>query len=59
MQLGINESKLQLINLSIFDNGGNVFTYDLSKMIADSNLTPNFFQFNPKQYPGVEVVDMR
>lgn len=59
MQLGISESKLQLMNLSIFDNGGNVFTYDLSKMVADSNLSANFFQFNPKQYPGVEVVDMR
>ncbi|KAF0131046.1 MAG: outer membrane lipoprotein carrier protein LolA [Bacteroidetes bacterium] len=59
MQLGISESKLQLMNLSIFDNGGNVFTYDLNKMVADSNLSANFFQFNPKQYPGVEVVDMR
>ncbi len=59
MQLGISESKLQLMNLSIFDNGGNVFTYDLNKMVADSNLTATFFQFNPKQYPGVEVVDMR
>lgn len=59
MQLGISESKLQLMNLSIFDNGGNVFTYDLNKMVADSNLSATFFQFNPKQYPGVEVVDMR
>ncbi|MCC7317620.1 MAG: outer membrane lipoprotein carrier protein LolA [Bacteroidales bacterium] len=59
MQLGINESKLQLMNLSIYDNGGNVFTYDLSKMVTDQNLAADFFQFNTKKYPGVEVVDMR
>jgi outer membrane lipoprotein-sorting protein len=59
MQLGIHESKLQLMNLSIYDNGGNVFTYDLSKMTTDQSLSVDFFQFNPKNHPGVEVVDMR
>ncbi len=59
MQLGIHEAKLQLVNLAIFDNGGNVFIYDLSKMTPDNKLTPDFFQFDAKKYPGVEVVDMR
>jgi len=59
MQLAVDEQKLQLLNLSIFDNGGNTFYYDLSKMTPDSKIAGDFFQFNPKKYPGVEVVDMR
>lgn len=59
IQLGIDESKQQLINLSIFDNSGNVFVYDLSKMSNNLVLAKDFFSFNIKNYPGIEVVDMR
>jgi outer membrane lipoprotein carrier protein len=59
IQLGIDESKQQLINLSIFDNSGNVFVYDLSKMSNNILLAKDFFSFNIKNYPGIEVVDMR
>jgi hypothetical protein len=27
--------------------------------VADVNVADNFFAFNAKQYPGVEVVDLR
>ncbi|PKP53994.1 MAG: hypothetical protein CVT92_01210 [Bacteroidetes bacterium HGW-Bacteroidetes-1] len=59
IQLGISESKLQLINLSVFDNGGNTFVYDLSKMTPNVVLAKDFFQFDQKKYPGVDIVDMR
>jgi outer membrane lipoprotein carrier protein len=59
IHLGINESKQQLVNLSIYDNGGNIFVYDLSKMSNNNVLAKDFFSFNIKDYPGIEVVDMR
>ncbi len=59
MLLGINESKLQLNKLQVFDNAGNIFIYDLSNMSSGNQLAADFFKFNATQFPGVEVVDMR
>lgn len=59
MQLGVNEKKLELVNLYIFDKTGNKFSYDLSKMATNIVLANDFFLFNTKDYPGVEIVDMR
>ena len=50
---------MQLVNLAVFDNGGNKFVYDLSKMTTNNVLAKDFFTFNKADYPGVEVVDMR
>ncbi len=59
VQLGINEAKLQIYSISLFDNGGNIFVYELSNLTADNKLAADFFKFNAKQYPGVEEIDMR
>ncbi|MBW7847658.1 MAG: outer membrane lipoprotein carrier protein LolA [Bacteroidales bacterium] len=59
MQLGVNEDRLQLSSITLFDNGGNVFVYELNKMTTDNQIAADFFKFNPKQYPGVEEIDMR
>ncbi|GAB1418059.1 hypothetical protein MASR2M12_08240 [Bacteroidales bacterium] len=59
IQLGVNEAKLQLSSFTLFDNGGNVFIYELNNMTSNNQFAPDFFKFNPKQYPGVEEIDMR
>ncbi|HMM10666.1 MAG TPA: outer membrane lipoprotein carrier protein LolA [Bacteroidales bacterium] len=57
--VGVKEAAEQLGRLVIFDNGGNQFIYDLSGMTPNASLTRNFFTFNPADYPGIDVVDMR
>jgi outer membrane lipoprotein-sorting protein len=57
--VGVRETAEQLGRLVIFDNGGNQFIYDLNRMSANTNLARNFFSFNPADYPGIDVVDMR
>ncbi len=59
IQIGINEEKLQIVNFSIFDSGGNVFVYDISKMLTNTKISPSVFTFRQADFPGVEVVDMR
>lgn len=59
VQLVVNEPKLQIKNLIINDNGGNTFIYDLSQMKVNNTLKSNFFSFDEKMFPGVEVIDMR
>jgi outer membrane lipoprotein carrier protein len=59
IQIGINESKLQIANFAIFDNGGNTFIYDITKMLTDTPIAPSAFTFNKADFPGVDVVDMR
>jgi chaperone LolA len=57
--LGIDKSKKQIANFKIFDKGGNIFTYTLKSYSTDVPVTPADFTFDPKKYPGVEVIDMR
>lgn len=57
--VGVREAAEQLGRLVIFDNGGNQFIYDMSRMTPNQTLAKNFFTFNPADYPGVDVVDMR
>jgi outer membrane lipoprotein-sorting protein len=59
IQIGVNESKLQIVNFSIFDNGGNTFVYDITKMTPNVPMKDADFKFNTADYPGVDVVDMR
>lgn len=57
--LGIDKLKKQISNFKIFDKGGNTFTYTLKNYTTDVPVTPSDFTFDPKKYPGVEVIDMR
>jgi len=59
IQIGVNESKQQIVNFSIFDNGGNTFVYDITRMAPDVPMNDSDFKFNTDKYPGVDVVDMR
>jgi outer membrane lipoprotein-sorting protein len=59
IQIGIDEAKQQIVNFSIFDNGGNTFVYDITNMTPNTPMTEADFKFNTAKYPGVDVVDMR
>lgn len=59
IQLGIHEARQELVNMAIFDSGGNTFRYELSKMAPNQVIAKDFFRFNAKDFPGVEIIDMR
>ena len=57
--LTIDKSKLQVKSFMLYDKNGNVFTYKVTKFSTEVPVTAADFSFNPKQYPGVEIIDMR
>ena len=55
----VNSDKLSLESFSMYDKDGNIFTYQIILLEPNLNLAANTFVFNVKDYPGVDVVDMR
>ncbi len=43
----------------VFEKTGNRYTYSVNNMTTNGNITDATFNFDAKQYPGVEVVDLR
>ena len=43
----------------VFEKTGNRYTYSVSNMSTNGNIPDATFAFDAKQYPGVEVVDLR
>lgn len=43
----------------MFDKSGNRYKYSISKFVPNVKVDDSFFTFDPKKYPGVEVIDLR
>jgi len=44
---------------TMFDKSGNKYKYTISKFNPNVNVADAMFTFDPKKYPGVEVIDLR
>ncbi len=55
----IDATKYLVKKFSLYDDDGNVFTYDIFNFKADVNFPPGTFTYNPKDFPGYELEDMR
>lgn len=44
---------------TMFDKSGNKYKYTISKFTPNVAVADTFFSFDPKKYPGVEVIDLR
>lgn len=59
IRLTINKAAKQISSALIFDKSGNKYTYTINTFSADLKVSESVFAFDPKKYPGVEVVDLR
>lgn len=55
----INKAAKTITSTKVFEKAGNRYTYTVSGMNTTSNLTDATFLFNQKNYPGMELVDLR
>lgn len=55
----IDETEQQVSKISVFDENGNEFVIDIKDMCFDKTYPDDYFIFNSKDYPNVEVIDMR
>jgi len=59
IRLGINKAAKQIATVLIFDKNGNKYTYNVKTFVPNVKVPESTFAFDPKKYPGVEVVDLR
>ncbi len=55
----IDASRFLVKRFSLYDNDGNVFTYNIYNFRANINFPKDTFTYNPKEFPGYELEDMR
>ncbi len=59
IKLQINKSKSLIYSAAVSDKNGSRYTYILNSAATDYKGSDAVFGFNKKNYPGVEVVDLR
>ena len=55
----INKATQTITATKVFEKAGNRYTYTVSGMNTKSNIPDATFLFNQKNYPGMELVDLR
>ena len=55
----INKATQTITSTKVFEKAGNRYTYTVSGMDTKSNIADATFIFNQKNYPGMELVDLR
>lgn len=59
IRMSINKKDKSIQSWTMFDKGGNKYKYTITKFVQNVSVDDNFFTFDPKKYPGVEVIDLR
>ncbi|WP_276365612.1 outer membrane lipoprotein carrier protein LolA [Chryseolinea sp. H1M3-3] len=59
IKMFINKKSKNIQSWVMFDKGGNRYKYSITKFNPGANVDDNYFTFDPKKYPGVEVIDLR
>ncbi|MGC1244301.1 MAG: outer membrane lipoprotein carrier protein LolA [Chryseosolibacter sp.] len=59
IKLLIKKKDRVIQSLTMFDKGGNRYKYTITKFVPNNEIADSYFSFDPKKYPGVEVIDLR
>lgn len=59
IKLLIKKKDKVIQSLTMFDKGGNRYKYTITKFVPNASVDDSYFTFDPKKYPGVEVIDLR
>src|SRR5690606_25953134 len=55
----ISKKDKSIQSWTMFNKGGNKYKYTISKFNPYVKVEDSYFTFEPKKYPGVEVIDLR
>ena len=59
IRLKIDKLKKEIFKTIVFDKNGNNYIYEIKKFSSNLIFSDAFFTFDPKQHPGIEIVDLR
>ena len=57
--VSIDKKNQNISKMKVFEKNGNHYTYEITSFTPNGNVSDATFSFDPKKYPGVEVVDLR
>jgi len=59
VKMMISKKDKSVQNWTMFDRNGNKFKYIITKFTPNVKVEDAYFTFDPKKFPGVEVIDLR
>jgi len=59
IKMMINKKDKSIQSWTMYDKAGNRYKYSITKFAPNVKVDDAFFTFDPKKYPGVEVIDLR
>jgi outer membrane lipoprotein-sorting protein len=59
IKMFISKKDNSIQSWTMYDKSGNKYKYSITKFTPNVNVPDNLFTFDPKKYPGVEIVDLR
>lgn len=59
IRMNIAKKDKSIQSWTMFDKGGNRYTYTINKFNPNVKVEDSFFTFDTSKYPGVEVIDLR
>lgn len=59
MRMFVSKKDKGVQSFTMFDKSGNQYKYVITKFNPNPGISDNLFTFDPKKYPGVEVIDLR
>ncbi len=59
VRLSVDKLSKTISNAIIFDKNGSKYTYLIKTFVPNVKVPETMFTFDPKKYPGIEVVDLR
>ena len=55
----VDKAASSIASTKVFEKNGNRYTYAVNSMSTNAAMADEIFVFDPKKYPGVEVIDLR
>jgi outer membrane lipoprotein carrier protein len=59
VKMMISKKDKSVQNFTMFDRSGNKYKYVITKFTPNVKVDDAYFAFDPKKFPGVEVIDLR
>jgi len=59
IRMNIVKKDKSIKSWTMFDKSGNRYKYSITKFSPNVKVDDAFFTFDPKQYPGIDVIDLR